>query len=71
MRRQMNRKIYILIFIVFNSCKPQTEFKKNDSSESDFLKSKSFHKAKNQFGKLVDFNFEIDTLTKIKYDKTE
>ncbi len=59
-----------MIFIIFSSCKTQTESEKTDLSQSDFLKSKSFTQAKNQFGKLVDFNFEIDTITKLKYDKT-
>ena len=67
----MRRIIYLMIFIILSSCKTQTEPKKTELSQSDFLKSKRFNQAKNQFGKLVNYTFEIDTLNKIKYDKTE
>ncbi|WP_162985014.1 hypothetical protein [Mesonia aquimarina] len=67
----MRKTIYIVIFIILTSCKTQTESKKVYLPQSDFLKSKSFTQAKNQFGKLVDFNFKIDTLNRIKYDKMD
>ncbi|MFC4688964.1 hypothetical protein ACFO5T_00845 [Dokdonia genika] len=68
----MQKIIYLLIFIILCSCKTkETELKKEKVTQSDFLKSKSFDKAKNQFGKFVDFTFDIDTLNKILYDKTD
>lgn len=67
----MQKTLYLLIFIILNSCKTTTESNKVELSQSDFLKSKTFNQAKNQFGKLTDFIFEIDTLNKIIVDKTE
>ncbi len=67
----MQKIIYLLIFIILSSCKTTTESNKVELTQSDFLKSKTFNQAKNQFGKLTDFIFEIDTLNKIIVDKTD
>jgi hypothetical protein len=68
----MQKIIYLLIFIILSSCKTKdAELKNEEFTQSDFLKSKGFNKAKNQFGKFVDFTFDIDTLNKIVYDKTD
>ncbi len=60
-----------MIFIILSSCKRTSEPEKTKLIQFDFLKSKSFKKAENQFGKFVDFTFNIDTLNKIVYDKTD
>ena len=67
----MQKTIYLLIFIILSSCKTKSESKKTELTQSDFLKSKKFNQVKNQFGKLTDFIFEIDTLNKIIVDKTD
>lgn len=57
--------------MILSSCKNQTEPGNTDLSQSNFLKSKSFVQAKNQFGNSVDFTFQIDTLDKIQYEKMD
>lgn len=59
--------IPILILSVFTSCKKEPKTEKNIELFTNGLKySLNFSKAKNQNGKLTDFEFEIDTLEKIK-----
>ena len=65
----MRKIVYFLIFIILTSCKTKSESKKNEIIQSDFLKSKVFKQAKDQFGKLNDFIFEVDTLNKIIVEK--
>lgn len=57
--------------MILISCKTTSESDKFKLTQSGLLKSKRFNKAKNQFGKFVDFTFEIDSLDKVEYDKTE